>query len=431
MDFITSVTQERLVQWRRALHQHAEPALSEFWTAAFLAEQLSAMGCEVKFGPAVMDRGSIMGALGEAFQRARMEEALAQGASAEWLERMDGLTGLVVDIRPDLPLHSVLRFDFDAVDVEESSDSIHLPAREGFRSVNPGRCHACGHDGHAAIGLGTAHELMLRRDSLKHNVRLIFEPAEEATRGAEPMVAAGMLDGARYFFSAHIGASRTEPRSLACGTYGFLASTRFDVEYRGRAAHAGIDPHIGRDSLLAAATAVVNMHAIPRHGRGETRIGIGRMEGGTGRNVIASFARLECETRGATTAINDYMFENARRIAEHAGAMYEQECDIRLMGRAGSADSDAEMRELVRKVSAEIPYFDQEKVVDLGPGFGSDDVCAFIEAVQKQGGKGTYAQIGSRLPAGHHNGAFDFDEELLLPAVELFSRMALALDGID
>jgi aminobenzoyl-glutamate utilization protein A len=431
MDFITSVTQERLVQWRRALHQHAEPALSEFWTAAFLAEQLSAMGCEVKFGPAVMDRAAIMGAPDEAFQRARMEEALAQGASAEWLERMDGLTGLVVDIRPDLPLHSVLRFDFDAVDVEESSDDLHLPAREGFRSVNPGRCHACGHDGHAAIGLGTAYELMLRRDSLKHNVRLIFEPAEEATRGAEPMVAAGMLDGARYFFSAHIGASRTEPRSLACGTYGFLATTRFDVEYRGRAAHAGIDPHIGRDSLLAAATAVVNMHAIPRHGRGETRIGIGRLEGGTGRNVIASFARLECETRGATTAINDYMFESARRIAEHTGAMYEQECDIRLMGHAGSADSDAEMCELVRKVSTEIPYFDQEKVVDLGPGFASDDVCAFIEAVQKQGGKGTYAQIGSRLPAGHHNEAFDFDEELLLPAVELFSRMALALDDMD
>lgn len=429
MAFSLSVTQEQLVHWRRALHQHPESSLLEFWTASYLAEQLTALGCDVKVGGEVMDRASIMGAPDDAVKQHAQEVALAQGASAEWLDRMEGLTGLIVDIRPDLPLHTVLRFDFDAVDVDESDSAEHKPAREDFRSLNEGRCHACGHDGHATIGLGTALELMRRRDSLRHNVRLIFEPAEEGTCGAEPMVAAGAVEGARYFFSAHIGASMTQPHSLACGTYGFLASTRFDVEFSGRAAHAGIDPHVGRNSLMAAACTVSNLLAIPRHGKGVSRINVGRMEAGSGRNVIPAHASLMCETRGSTTAINEYMFESARRIVESTATMYEQEYAIRLMGRASTAESDAEMRDLVRKVSAEIPYFHQDKVEDLGPGFGSDDVCAFIEAIQKQGGKGTYAQIGSHLPAGHHNERFDFDEELLLPAVELFCRMALELDA--
>ena len=81
-----------------------------------------------------------------------MKAAVEQGADPEWIRRMDGLTGLVVDVRPDLPMHTVLRFDIDAVEVEESTDvGVHKPACEGFRSVNEGKCHACGHDGHIAM----------------------------------------------------------------------------------------------------------------------------------------------------------------------------------------------------------------------------------------------------------------------------------------
>jgi aminobenzoyl-glutamate utilization protein A len=432
IDFTPSVSQEELVRFRREFHSHAESGFSEFWTTARLAAELSKAGYDVKVGESVMKRDALLGAPGEATQKARLATALAQGADPGWIRRMDGLTGLVVDVRPDLPMHTLLRFDIDAVDVDESTDACaHKPAREGFRSLNEGECHACAHDGHAAIGLGAALELMRIRDRLRHNVRIVFEPAEEGGRGAAPMVAAGVADGAKYFFSAHIGVHARHDHELVCGTQGFLASTKFDVEFFGRSSHAGSDPHEGHNSVLAAASAILNMHAIPRHGRGGTRITVGKIEGGTGRNVIPSHAKLVCETRGATEAINEYMFEKARLIIEHTAAMYEQDHAITIMGKVGCAVSDREVAGVVKGAAAAIPYFHQDLVREMGQGFGTDDACTFLSAIQKQGGCGTYAQIGSVLPAGHHNQLFDFNEALLQPAVELSCRVALALDGKD
>ena len=427
--FTPRVSQEELVRFRREFHRHAESGFSEFWTTARLAAELSRAGYDVRVGDSVIERGARLGVPDEKTQEARLEAALAQGADPEWLRRMDGLTGLVADVRPDLPMHTVLRFDIDAVDVEESADAgVHKPAREGFRSLNEGECHACAHDGHATVGLGAALELIRHKDKLRHNVRLVFEPAEEGGRGAAPMVAAGVAEGAKYFFAAHIGVHARRNHELVCGTKGYLASTKFDAEFFGRSSHAGSDPHEGHNSVLAAASAILNMHAIPRHGRGETRITVGRVEGGTGRNVIPSYARLVCETRGATTEIDGYMFEKARLIIEHTAAMYGQDCRITVMGKVGCAESDREVIEVVKEASAAIPYFHGDLVREMGRGFGTDDACTFLSAIQKQGGFGTYAQIGSALPAGHHNQLFDFDEALLRPAVELTCRVALALD---
>ena len=430
MDFKTSVPAELLTEFRRDFHRHAESGFSEFWTTAFLASRLHEAGGSVKVGEEAICREARMGVPDGATQKARLSSALEQGADPKWLERMDGLTGLIVDIRPDLPLHTVLRFDIDDVDVEESSSPDHIPAREGFRSLNSGHCHACGHDGHAAIGLGVALELLRIKERLRHNVRIVFEPAEEGLRGAAAMVEAGAVSGAKYFFAAHIGVNARQAHELVCGTEGFLASTKFDAEFFGKAAHAGAEPHEGRNSLLAAASAVMNLHAIPRHGKGETRIAVGRMESGSGRNVIPSYAKLVCETRGSSTEVNDWMFEQASRIVENSAAMYEQDFRITRMGGGGTAVSDPAMCELVRRVSGSIPYFHPELVRAMGRGFGADDACAFLDAVQKQGGMGTYAQIGSHLPAGHHSPDFDFDESLLQPSVELFCRVALELDGM-
>ena len=151
MEFKPSVTSEQLSRFRRELHRHAESGFSEFWTTAFLAGLLSEAGCAVKVGEEAICREARMGVPDETTQQARLAAALEQGADSKWLERMDGLTGLVADIRPDLPLRTALRFDIDAVDVEESCSAEHLPAREGFRSLNAGHCHACGHDGHAVL----------------------------------------------------------------------------------------------------------------------------------------------------------------------------------------------------------------------------------------------------------------------------------------
>lgn len=424
------VCAERLIFWRRQLHRHAESGLSEFWTTAFLASQLAAAGLDVQVGERVMDRAALMGQPDAATQAARLEQARSWGADPAWLERMHGLTGLVVDLRPDLPPHTAIRFDIDAVDVRESGDSGHFPAAQGFASLTADCAHACGHDGHAAIGLGVALELAARRDRLRRNVRLIFQPGEEGCRGARPMLAAGVARGVRHFLAVHIGAGATTPHSLVCGTRGFLATSKFDVEFFGRAAHSGASPHLGRNSLLAAACATLNLHALPRHGEGDTRVSVGRLESGSGRNIIPDHARMLCETRAVSTELNEHVFAAARRVIEHAAAMYEQEFSVTLTGSTGCAASDPAMAAIVRQAGEEIPWFRKDAIADSGAAFGSDDACAFLEEVQRNGGMGSYLLIGSALAAGHHNERFDFQEEVLAPAVELLCRCALKLDAI-
>ncbi len=87
-----------------------------------------------------------------------------------------------------------LRFDIDAVDINECQDPGHRPVREGFVSINDDAAHACGHDGHAAVGLGVAEVLMAVRDEIEGTVKLVFQPAEEGVRGAKAMVSAGVVD---------------------------------------------------------------------------------------------------------------------------------------------------------------------------------------------------------------------------------------------
>ena len=426
--FTPLISQETLTALRRLFHRHAETGMAEFWTTARIAEELETFGLSPVLGESVCAAEARMGMPNPDRLREAARRAEKEGASPRLLARMNGCTGLVVDIRPDLPLHTVLRFDIDAVDVQESGEPEHRPFREDFASLHEGISHACGHDGHIAIGLGLARELLHRRSDLRHNVRLLFQPGEEGCRGAKAMTAAGWLNGARHFLAAHIGMRADVDHALVCGAHGFLATTKFDVEFLGRAAHAGAEPHRGANSLLAAASAALNMHALPRHGDGDSRITVGTLEAGSGRNVIADHAFMRCETRGATTAINEYMFERCRSIIEHTAAMYEQTCRIRLMGSADSADSDERLARLIRSTAENVPWFRHDRIRDTATGYGSDDACTLMAAVQKQGRDAAYVMLGSALAAGHHAPNFDFNEEALLPSVELLAGTVLALD---
>ncbi len=423
-----ALTRERLTALRRLFHRHAETGMAEFWTTARIAEELEGMGLSPVVGESVSLAEARMGMPDDEALRAAEARAAEEGAPHAWLERMNGVTGLVADIRPDLPLCTVLRFDIDAVNVQESDSPQHRPAREGFASLHEGLCHACGHDGHIAVGLGLAHELARLRGELSHNVRLIFQPGEEGCRGARAVVAAGWLAGARHFLAAHIGMHADKDHALVCGARGFLATTKFDVEFFGRAAHAGAEPQKGANSLLAAASAALNMHALPRHGDGDSRITVGTLNAGSGRNVIADHAVMTCETRGATTAVNDFMFEHCRSIIEHTAAMYGQRFRIRLMGGSDNADSDDALIRVVREAARAVPWFQDNLIRDTAQGYGSDDACVPMAAVQKQGGDAAYIMLGSRLAAGHHAPDFDFNEDTLLPSVELLTRVVLALD---
>ena len=237
-----------------------------------------------------------------------------------------------------------MRFDIDALGVIEDTSDEHRPAREGFGSVNAGMMHACGLDGHATIGLGVARILASLKDELHGTVKLIFQPSEEGVRGAKSIVENGHLDGVQYLLGSHVDSLReNDPGLITPGSFGSLATTKYDVVFRGCSSHAGGSPHLGKNVMLAAATAVMNLYSIPRHGKGATRVNVGTLHAGSGRNVIADEAKMEIEVRGETTEINEYVSEYALSIPESAAKMHGCTCEIKLMGAANSLNSDQEL----------------------------------------------------------------------------------------
>lgn len=148
--------QPDLVRIRRDLHRHPETGWLEMRTTAILAKELRALGYEIYTGRAVCKEGARLGLPDAQVLAAHAEQALAQGAPEDELtaDVRAGYTGVIAILRCGEGPTVAMRFDIDALPMTECPQDAHRPMREGFASVNPGMMHACGHDGHAAIGLG-------------------------------------------------------------------------------------------------------------------------------------------------------------------------------------------------------------------------------------------------------------------------------------
>ncbi len=427
---LASALGQKLIAYRRDFHTHPESGWTEFRTSAIIAGELEKLGYEIRLGADIIRKDSMMGVPPESELQAHMERAVNEGADAELVAKMaGGLTGVCAELKCGPGPVLALRFDIDANDVSETQDQKHRPCKEGFGSRHPGVMHACGHDGHAALGLGVAEVLAQLKDDLHGTIRLIFQPAEEGVRGAGPMTDSGILDDVDYILGGHIGFLAKENHQFICGANQFLATTKFDVEFTGVAAHAGAAPEEGKNALLAAACAALNLHAISRHSQGASRITVGRLEAGQGRNVIPPNGLIKAETRGVTSDIDAYMFERAKKVIAGAAAMYDVEYEIRLMGGTKSGESSPELAQRIRKVAEQIDYIDNTQIQDIVSMGGSDDFAHMMSTVQEHGGQGSYFFLGSALCAGHHNAYFDFDEDCLVPGVEFIVSMALDILG--
>lgn len=415
---------------RRDFHRYAESGWCEIRTSSRIAQRLAGLGYEVLTGRDVCRDEARMGLPLKAVLEDQYQRALEQGAVQPWAEQArDGFTGVIGILRcGDGPVIA-MRFDIDALGVVEETSELHRPARAGFGSVNGGMMHACGHDGHAAIGLAVAEILMKLRRELKGTVKLIFQPAEEGVRGARAIVAHGHLDNVDYLLASHMGDSQGQPYQVGLSAGETLATSKLDVTFRGCAAHAGMVPEQGRNALLAAATAVLNLHAIPRSSEGETRINVGTLHAGSGRNVICDQAVMELEVRGANTEANRYMEDYARRIVEAAAAMHGCTCDIKLMGAAESMKSDEEMLQLCSRVCRDKLGLLPAPLSSLAGG--SEDCSYLMNRVRETGGKGLYFSTLTPCSGPFHSRTFDFDETALTAAVQVFCGMAFCLMGIE
>lgn len=425
---LAEAMEQCLTARRRDFHKYAETGWFEMRTTSLIARHLTDLGYEVLLGEDVCHRETRMGVPSDEALEKHYSLALEQGADPEFLPyTKGGMTGVVGILRCGEGPTVAMRFDIDALGVVESDELDHRPVAEGFASVNRGAMHACGHDGHATIGMGVAEVLMAIRDQLRGTVKLIFQPAEEGVRGAKSIVANGHLDGVDYFLGSHMTGRKPEDDSqLIPGSCGSLATCKYDVTYRGKSSHAGGAPHVGRNALLAAAAAVVNLYAIPRHGAGASRINVGKLVAGSGRNVIADEAFMEIELRGATTEINDYMIGYAQDILRNTAAMYGCTCEIKLMGAADSANSDEDFCLDVQKVLSEKMGIRMSDKLMLQVG-GSEDVSYMMNRVREQGGKATFMRVLSIMAGPAHNRRYDFQEEALVTGVKAFCGMAAEL----
>jgi aminobenzoyl-glutamate utilization protein A len=413
-----------LLKWRRDFHRYAESGWVEFRTASIVASTLQEWGFEVKAGREVIKPEARMGVPSEAFLRQQEQRALSQGAVAEWLPRLSGgFTGVVGILDSGRPGPTVaFRVDMDALDLQESADADHLPAAEGFASVNANMMHACGHDAHTAIGLGLAYVLSRMKDDLRGRVKLIFQPAEEGVRGARSMVEAGVVDDVDLFFACHVGTG-VPLGEVVCGADGYLATTKIDVTYRGVASHAGGHPEDGKNALLAAASAVLNLHAISRHSGGNSRINVGVLHAGSGRNIIPNHAAFKLETRGDTSEVNEYILSRAMDVIHGAAAMYGVQAEIDIVGKADSSSPSPELLPYIRAQASKVAGV--TSIVDTRNASGSEDATYMMERVKQRGGLASYLVFGTTLAAGHHNEKFDIDERVLGIGVQTLALCAL------
>lgn len=422
--------QNDLVACRRDFHKYAETGWLEMRTSSIIARKLTELGYEVLTGDQVCKKDARMGVPSDEVLEQQYQRAVEQGADPEFVQRTrGGMTGVIGILRCGEGPTVAMRFDIDALGVIEETDADHLPAREGFGSVNPGFMHACGHDGHATIGLGVARVLMATRDQLHGTVKLIFQPAEEGVRGAKAIVENGHLDGVQYLIGSHITDKKPDdPATVIPGSYGSLATSKYDVVFHGKSAHAGGSPHLGKNVMLAVATAILNLYAIPRHGKGQTRVNVGTVHAGSGRNVIADEAKMEIEVRGETTELNDYMTEYAVNILENAAKMHGCTCELRLMGAANSLSSDVELAERVARVCREKLGMPVSDTLRSKSG-GSEDVSYMMNRVQEQGGQATFMRVLTPEAGPGHNRRFDFDEQVLSNAVKIFCGVVYDIMG--
>jgi len=355
--------------------------------------------------------------------------ALEAGAREEFIApARGGLTGVVGTLRGSSPGPVVgFRFDIDSLEITESGDRSHRPAAEAFVSRNPGYAHMCGHDAHTAMGLLLALYLAENRDRIRGTVKFLFQPNEENLGGARAMVAKGLVDDLDYLFAPHVGISLKEIGQIGLNVFDWLALSRFEVTFAGRAAHSALRPNEGRNALLGACAAATNLYAIARHSAGASRVNVGFLQAGAAWNIIPEKARLRMETRGTTNEINEYMSRKAREVLGGAAMMYGLDLDVRPVEGTVSATNSPELIELGTRVAKNLPSV--KEIVPACQVNGSEDVCLMMQRVQERGGKAMVVLLGTPIGGGHHSATFDVEEKVIQNGAEFFAAMYDAVAG--
>jgi amidohydrolase len=374
---------QELVAWRRDFHMHPELGFEETRTASIVAGQLGGFGYRVQTGVA-----------------------------------KTGVVGLLDGADPGPVV--MLRFDMDALPVQEANDV-------EYASQVPGKMHACGHDGHLAIGLGVAKLLAHRRDRWPGTLKLVFQPAEEGMGGAEMMVQEGVLDNPPVdaVFALHL--QNNLPLGQAIVTSGpiMTASERWELTIAGRGGH-GAKPHQAVDPIVAAAQVIVGLQTIVSRSidpQEPVVVSVGTIHGGQAFNIIPPQVELTGTIRSFGSEARRTALGRLQEIIEGiCGAMGAQ-AGLRIIPTCPALVNDPAMTGVMRAAAEAV--LGPENVCSGERTMGSEDAAFYLQEVP-----GCYMFLGAAnadrgLNQPNHNPRFDFDEEALPLGVAILAQVCL------
>lgn len=306
-----------------------------------------------------------------------------------------------------------LRADMDGLSTEEKTDA-------DYSSRHPGRMHGCGHDGHMAMLLGAAALLAAHRPRLKRTVTLLFQPAEEGRCGASRMIAEGALEEPRVerIYGLHLWPDVPKGRFGIRWGVQMAHSCEFDIVAKGRSAH-GASPQMGVDAVVASAELITMLQsAITRSvdPHKDALLTIGRIQGGTARNIIADRVEMNATLRALDSGVYDDLLSRIHAMADGVAIATGADFEITERMQYPSVNNP---RPLVEELYTYLD--DMEDVLLVEPAMAAEDFACYQ---RERPGVFIFLGVGggkNKYPL--HNCRFDFDEDALLPGVELYKRL--------
>ena len=309
-----------------------------------------------------------------------------------------------------------LRADMDALPIQEENE---VP----YKSRNPGCMHACGHDMHIAILLGTAIVLAAHRDELHGSVKLVFQPAEEASPlgGARYMIREGFLEDVQMIFGLHMWPSMlTGHIGIRPGAM-MAASDRFSIHIAGKGAHAA-QPHRGIDSIMIAADIINDFrHIISRRSDPvETAtLSIGKIQGGERYNVIAKAVDMEGTIRSLGEKVRNEIPQHMEEILRGAESSYGAKCTFDYRpGYPVLKNTESAVHLVVDAAAATIGL--ENVHTDVRPELAAEDFAFYLQKIS-----GAFFWLGCRNGElqSLHNSKFNPDEAAMPVGVEILCRL--------
>ncbi len=370
---------------RRDFHRHPELGYHEIYTAEVISRELRNMGLHPTTG--IAETGVVT----------------------------------VIEGRKSSPV-ILLRFDMDALSVEEETGA-------EYASENPGCMHACGHDGHMAIGLTIARLLTAHKQELNGSVKIIFQPAEEGLNGAERMVNDGVLENPPVKAALGMHLWNEKPIGWVGVTKGpiMAGSAIFDIMITGHGGHGAL-PHQTNDPIVTASQVVMGLQTIVSRNIPPVEgavISVTEFHSGEAFNIIPPCARLGGTIRWYEESVREILMERFTQVTQ--GICTTMGCtakiDIKLITPA--VVNHPEITELVGKIIHQ--HFPDREMDSAYRTMGSEDFAFILQKVP-----GCFLLVGSAnhelgLDFGHHHPRFDFDEAILPEASAMLAFLVFQI----